>query len=115
MIVDDISNYMRGWFVGDFVPAIHKTSEFEVGLLIHKKGEVWDSHFHKRAREINLLIEGRMLMHGTEISAGQIFVLEPWEIADPIFLEDCKVLVIKTPSVKGDKYIIGENNEPIRK
>ena len=45
-----------------------------------------------------------MLMHGFELTAGQVFILEPWEVADPIFLEDCKVLVIKTPSVKGDKY-----------
>lgn len=109
MQVDTISNYIRGWYVGDFSPSIHQTSEFEVGLLTHKKGEVWEAHFHKKAREINLLLEGRMLIHGIELSAGQLFVLEPWEVADPIFLEDCKVLVIKTPSVKGDKYIIGRN------
>lgn len=104
MIVDRIDNFTRGWFVGDFEPSIHRTSAFEVGVLNHKKGEKWSAHFHKKAREINLLLEGKMLMHGFELTAGQVFILEPWEVADPIFLEDCKVLVIKTPSVKGDKY-----------
>lgn len=113
MIVDSITNYTRGWYVGDFTPSIHSTPQFEVGLLIHKKGEAWASHFHKKAREINLLIEGKMLMHGIELVAGQLFVLEPWEIADPVFLEDCKVLVIKTPSVKDDKYEIGGNDESV--
>jgi quercetin dioxygenase-like cupin family protein len=104
MIVDRIDKYTRGWFVGDFDPSIHQTKEFEVGVLTHKKGEKWASHYHKQSREINLLLEGSMLMHGIEIHKGSIFVLEPWEVADPIFLEDCKVLVIKTPSIKGDKY-----------
>ena len=104
MIIDDISKYTRGWFVGNFEPSAHKTSDFEVGVLVHKKGEHWSPHFHKTSREINLLLEGKMLMHGIELTSGQVFILEPWEVADPIFLEDCKVLVIKTPSVKGDKY-----------
>ena len=104
MIVDDIQNYVRGWFIGDFEPSVHKTPLFEVGVLTHKKGEKWSAHFHKKAREINLLLEGRMLMHGIELIAGQIFILEPWEVADPVFLEDCKVLVVKSPSIKGDKY-----------
>ena len=35
---------------------------------------------------------------------GTIFVLEPNEVADPIFHEDCQVLCVKVPSIKGDKY-----------
>lgn len=104
MIVDLLDNYHRGWFIGNFSPSIHTTNEFEVAVLTHKKGEVWGSHYHKQAREINVLLEGKMLMHGRQICQGMIFVLEPWEVADPIFLEDCKVLCIKTPSIKGDKY-----------
>jgi hypothetical protein len=40
------------------------------------------------------------------IEEGDIFILSPYEIADPIFLEDCEVLIVKTPSVPGDKYEI---------
>ena len=106
MIIDFLKNYYRGWFVGDFNPSIHLTKDFEVGILFHKKNEKWPTHYHKKAREINVLLEGKMLIHEQEINEGMIFVLEPWEIADPIFLEDCKVLVIKSKSVKGDKYEI---------
>ena len=37
---------------------------------------------------------------------GDIFIFSPYEIADPVFLEDCEVLIVKTPSVPGDKYEI---------
>ena len=37
---------------------------------------------------------------------GDVFIIHPYEIADPLFLEDCKIMVIKTPSVPGDKYLV---------
>lgn len=104
MIIDKIQKYTRGWIVGDFEPSVHKTESFEVGVVSHKKDEVWPAHYHKKSREINVLISGKMKIHDRDIFEGDIFILEPWEIADPVFLEDCKVLVIRTASVKGDKY-----------
>jgi hypothetical protein len=47
-----------------------------------------------------------MRIQGKEIEENQIFILEPYEVADPIFLEDCTVVVIKTPSVPGDKFVV---------
>jgi hypothetical protein len=47
-----------------------------------------------------------MIIQNTELNAGDIFVIEKMEIADPVFLEDCKVLVVKVPSVPGDKIIL---------
>jgi hypothetical protein len=47
-----------------------------------------------------------MLMQDKEIVAGDIFVIGPWEVANPVFLEDCELVVIKTPSIIGDKYIM---------
>ena len=38
------------------------------------------------------------------IEPGDIFVLEPKEIADPIFHEDCKIVCVKKPSIIGDKF-----------
>lgn len=102
----DISKFKDGWFIGDFEPSVHKTKDFEVGFLLHRKGEKWDTHYHKIAREINYLIEGEMVISNTLIQSGEIFILEPGEIADPTFLTDCKLIVVKTPSVIGDKYIL---------
>lgn len=100
----NLNEMWRGWFIGNFEPSILKTENFEVGLLTHKKGEVWPRHYHAIATEYNLLISGSMTICGDLISPGTIFVLEPNEIADPVFHEDCQVLCVKVPSIKGDKY-----------
>lgn len=99
-----LSDMWRGWLIGDFEPSVHRTKDFEVGLLTHEKGEFWPKHYHAEAVEINVLLEGKMLVNDEIIESGDIFVFEPYETADPTFLEDCKVLCIKTPSKPGDKY-----------
>lgn len=104
MRIYNIKNMTRGWFIGNFEPSILRTKDFEVGLLTHKKGEVWPKHYHALAVEYNVLIEGSMTVQGTKINPGDIFVFDPMEIADPVFHEDCKVLCVKVPSVIGDKH-----------
>jgi len=37
-------------------------------------------------------------MQNRLLEAGDIFIIEPYEISDPEFLEDCEVVVVKTPS-----------------
>ena len=96
----------RGWFIGDFNPSVLRTSDFEVGLLTHKKNEVWPIHVHKLCIEYNLLVEGRMTINGVSISPGTIFVIDKNEISAPTFLEDCLILCVKTPSIPRDKYEI---------
>jgi len=103
MRVTKLEHYHRGWFVGNFEPAALKTEQFEVGILTHKKGEDWPCHYHT-GYEINYLISGKIKMHDTILNAGDVFMLEPYEVADPEFLDDCTVVVVKTPSKPGDKY-----------
>ena len=97
---------MGGWFIGNFEPSAYKTDQFEVCYKHHLKGEKWDTHYHKEGTEINYLVNGKMIIQNKELNTGDIFILKPYEIADPIFIEDCTVLIVKTPSVSGDKYII---------
>ena len=104
MKVYKLDSMKDGWFVGDFTPSSFKTQDFEVCYKQHHKGEEWDTHYHKKGTEINLLIEGKMTIQGKELNSGDIFVLEPYEVADPIFLEDCNLIVVKTPSIPGDKF-----------
>jgi len=100
----DMAEFYRGWLIGNFEPSILKTEAFEVGVLTHAKGETWAKHYHKIGTEYNVLLKGQMQICGETINEGQVFILEPNEVADPVFLEDCVVLCVKTPSVPGDKY-----------
>lgn len=104
MEIKRIEDMVGGWFVGNFEPTAFKTEQFEVGYKLHKKGEAWPVHYHKIATEINYLLRGHMIIAGKELTTGDIFTIFPNEIADPVFLEDCEVITIKTPSVIGDKY-----------
>jgi quercetin dioxygenase-like cupin family protein len=104
MKITRLSDYVRGWIVGDFEPSILRTKDFEVGLLTHKKGEEWPKHIHELATEYNVLVQGKMRVNGQYIYEGEVFVIEKGEAAKPEFFEDCLVLVIKVPSVIGDKH-----------
>lgn len=98
--------FTRGWFVGDFNPSIFITEDFEIGLLEHKKGDKWDYHYHKLAVEYNILIDGEMTVNNEKVKKWDMFVFERNQISCPIFLENCKILCVKIPSIKNDKYII---------
>lgn len=106
MEIYDFSEMKDGWFVGDFTPSVYKTSGFEVCYKHHKKDEEWDKHYHEKSTEINLLISGSMKINDTIINEGQIFVIKPFYVVKPTFLEDCTLVIIKTPSAPGDKIII---------
>lgn len=93
-----------GWFIGDFEPAVLQTKEFEVAVKYHKKDECYVEHIHKETTEYNYLAKGKMKIQGKVLEMGDIFIINPWEISDPVFLEDCVVFVIRTPSKPKDKY-----------
>ena len=98
-----LKDMKNGWLVGDFLPSVLKTSEFEVGILRHPKNQKWPAHYHNKITEINVLLKGKMIINDKLIHEKDIFVLEPKEIAKPVFLEDCEILCIKIPSIIGDK------------
>lgn len=89
----------KGWFVGNFEPTAYKTSDFEVNYRVHPAGEDWPIHTHTHSTEINLLVSGEMTFQGQELTSGDIFVVEPWEISNPKFTTDCVVVCVRTPSV----------------
>ena len=95
----------RGWFIGDFEPTAFKTKNFEVAYGMHKKGDVWDKHYHKIATEITLIVKGKVRVNEEIFIKNDIFIVEPNESVDPLFLEDTEYVVIKTISDPTDKYI----------
>jgi mannose-6-phosphate isomerase-like protein (cupin superfamily) len=106
MEVYRIEDMEGGWYAGDFSPVAYQTSDFEICYKKHFKGEEWPKHYHKEADEINFLRSGKMIIQGRELNSGDVFILRKDEIADPVFLEDCEVFIVKTPSVPGDKFVI---------
>ena len=106
MEIFKLNDMKHGWYVGDFEPSSYKTTSFEACYRTHPKGEIWDTHYHKHVTEINLLVSGKMILQDIELQSGDIFIIKPYEIADPIFLEDCTIMCIKTPGVTNDKVIV---------
>ena len=106
MEIHKFNKFVKGWFIGDFEPVVLKTDQFEVAYHTHKKGEIHDIHYHKKTREYNLLISGSMMINEQELNSGDLFIIEPYEVSEPTFLTDVCLVVVRTPSVKGDKYVI---------
>ena len=106
MKIDRIENYTRGWFVGNFEKTAFKTDACEVSYKKHYAGEFWDLHYQEKITEINLLISGEMIMQNIKLIPGDIFILYPYEIADPIFLTDCEIICVKVPGIQNDKVVI---------
>lgn len=105
MKIDKIDDMIGGWFIGNF-PCAYTTDSMEVSYKKHLKNEKWDVHYHEKVTEINLLVRGKMKMQGKELNSGDIFTLNPYEVADPEFLEDCEIVCVKIPGIRNDKIII---------
>jgi len=107
MKVHNLKDYKGGWFVGDFTPAILSSKEVEVSIKIYNKGDTAQSHFHKEAVELTVIVTGKALMNDKIIKAGDIVVLEKSEIMHKFeCLEDKTITcIVKSPSVMGDKYL----------
>jgi len=104
----NISEMYNGWFIGNFEPSIIKTKDFEVAHHTHKKGYVnpEGKHYHKICTEVNYIVNGKVSISEEIYNKGDFFVYYPNEISNVIFLEDTDLIVIKTPSVPSDKYIV---------
>ena len=108
MRVFPVDRVKGGWFVGHFTDSAYQTDEFEVAYKTHSAGESWPTHYHKIATEINYVIHGTVRVNGVEFAAPAIYVHPPGEIASIEFLDDVEMIVVKTPSLAGDKYEVHE-------
>lgn len=111
MKMQRIEDTDRGWFVGNFPKAAFMTDACEVSYRIHPKGEDWGLHYQEKITEINLLIRGEMIMHNKKIVPGDIFIVYPFEIADPTFLTDCEIICVKVPGIQNDKVVVYKNEQ----
>jgi hypothetical protein len=99
-----LSDMVGGWLVGDFAPACIRTAACEVACKHYDAGAHENAHVHRIATEVTVIASGRVTMNGRTLTAGDIVVVEPGEATDFTALEPTTTVVVKLPSVIGDKY-----------
>lgn len=105
MHVYRLQEMIGGWFVGDFQPTVEHTDQLEVAVKYYRSGDSEAAHHHRVVRELTVIAQGRVRMSGQEFLTGDIVVIEPGESTDFVAVEDTITVVVKRPSVRGDKYI----------
>jgi quercetin dioxygenase-like cupin family protein len=106
MELSKIKDFVGGWFIGNFEPSLDNREDFEVSVKYYKAGDVEKRHLHKLATEYTVIAKGKVKMNNEIIEEGTIVKIEKNESTDFEVLEDTITLVVKTPSVKNDKYIV---------
>jgi quercetin dioxygenase-like cupin family protein len=101
-----LADMKGGWFIGDFAPVCIHTKGVEASCKYYKAGDKEGEHVHKIATEVTVIASGKVKMNGQEYSAGDIIVLDPGDATDFHALEDTVSMVVKIPSVIGDKYLV---------
>ena len=99
-----LADMTKGWFVGDFEPAALRSAACEVAVKHYRAGDREELHHHRIAAELTVIVSGEVRMCGRRFGPGDIVVLEPGEATDFEALSDAVNVVVKLPSVSGDKY-----------
>ena len=110
MIRVKLSDYRDGWVIGNFIPSLMQTGEFEVAVKTYVAGDREPEHFQRTATEISIVIAGRCILGGEILVAGDIALIPPLESASFEALDDSVLVAIKTPSIPQDK-IVGSMSE----
>ena len=100
-----LEDMTRGWFIGNFEPAVLRSEAAEVAVQKYGAGDYEARHHHKVATEVTLIVSGEVEMNNVRYSAGDIVVIEPGEATDFRALSDAVTVAVKLPSVKNDKYV----------
>lgn len=102
--VHKLSDMCGGWFVGNFSPSALKSKDFEVAVKDYKAGDQEKWHVHKVSTELTVILEGKVKMNDEVLCAGEIISIKPGFGTSFEALTNAKTVVVKTPSVLGDKY-----------
>jgi mannose-6-phosphate isomerase-like protein (cupin superfamily) len=105
MNVNNLKNFVKGWFIGNFEPTLLNTNDFEIAIKRYNTGDYEESHHHKIATEFTVIVEGEVEMNGVKYIKDDIITIQPNESTDFKCITDVVTVVIKTPSANNDKYI----------
>jgi hypothetical protein len=113
--VEDAAS-VRGWFFGHFAEEpLLRSDLVEVAWQTerNKPRAPEDAHFHRFSVEINLVVQGslRLTIDGERHSLcrGDFFVVWPETIVADVDVDpDAEIVVVRAPSVRGDKLPAAE-------
>lgn len=100
-----LSDFTKGWIIGNFTPSISKISDFELAVKRYLAGESEVKHFQKTATEITIVISGEIFLGGIRFTAGDIIEIPPLEEAGFESITDSTLVCLKHPSISDDKVI----------
>lgn len=107
MRVARLEGFTGGWFIGAFEPTLLALDAVEVAVKRYRAGDTEPEHVHLKATEVTLVVSGVVEMRDTTLKEGDILVLEPGETAAFTAITEATTVVVKSPSVPGDKYEVG--------
>lgn len=99
-----LENFIKGWFIGDFEKSLVRTKDFEVAIKKNKNGDKEGAHFNKIAEKFVVITKGSCKLNNKIFKEGDIVYIKPGEAVDFEALEECHQIVVKIPSLVGDKY-----------
>lgn len=101
----NLTNFTKGWFIGNFEPSLFKTNNFEIAIKKYKNGDYEDLHMHKISTEWTIIISGKVKMNEIEYSEGDIIQINNGEYSNFCCLSDVTTCVVKIPCVENDKFL----------
>lgn len=101
----NLNDFVRGWFVGGFEPTLFQTTDVEVAVQHFEQGAKEQTHFHKIATEITVIVSGKARMNDQILETGDIVRILPGELTDFEAIEETVTVVVKLPGALNDKYL----------
>jgi len=105
MQTNKIDDFTKGWFVGNFSPALLHSRDFEVAVKWFKAGDSEPLHKQITATEITVVIEGQIKLGDKMFSRGDVITIPPGEFAAFESLTDSALVCVKSPSLPDDKVL----------
>jgi hypothetical protein len=110
METDKLSNYIGGWFIGNFDPSMLSTDTFEISVKRYQQGDIEAFHYQLSAIEFTVIVSGQCRIGASFLGPDDIIRIDPFESADFEALTDVVLVAVKTPSIPSDK-ILGQSSD----
>jgi quercetin dioxygenase-like cupin family protein len=100
-----LEEFPGGWVAGDFSPALLKSKEMEVSIKHFEAGCSEPEHYQRSVTEITIVLRGQCVLAGEVLTTGDILVVPPFLSGSFLAETEVLLLVLKSPSIPGDKVV----------